>query len=98
MLDPATIIDFIFSALAQLSAQYPEVAWIAVLAKVFLALCGLCAIATIWMPVPRETTGVYAAVYRWVHGFALHFGQNRGAVADGKSEAVKAEVKAVTGK
>ena len=40
----------------------------------------------------------YAAVYRWVHGFALHFGQNRGAVADGKSEAVKAEVKAVTGK
>jgi len=26
MLDPATIIDFIFSALAQLSAQYPEVA------------------------------------------------------------------------
>ena len=50
------------------------------------------------MPVPRETTGAYAAVYRWVHGFALHFGQNRGAVADGKSEAVKAEVKAVTGK
>ena len=30
--------------------------------------------------------------------FAAHFGQNRGAVADGKSETVKAEVKAVTGK
>ena len=57
MLDPATIIDFIFSALAQLSAQYPEVACLTVLAKVFWALCGLCAIATIWMPVPRETTG-----------------------------------------
>ena len=29
---------------------------------------------------------------------AAHFGQNKGAVADGKSETVKAEVKAVTGK
>ena len=32
------------------------------------------------------------------HALAAHFGQNKGAVADGKSETVKAEVKAVTGK
>ena len=40
----------------------------------------------------------YAAVYRWAHAFAAHVGQNRGAVADGRSETVQAEVKAVTGK
>ena len=50
------------------------------------------------MPVPKELTGLYAAFYRWTHALAAHFGQNRGAVADGKSETVKAEVKAVTGK
>ena len=50
------------------------------------------------MPVPKEQTGLYAAFYRWTHALAAHFGQNRGAVADGKSETVKAEVKAVTGK
>ena len=49
-------------------------------------------------PVPKEQTGLYAAFYRWTHALAAHFGQNRGAVADGKSETVKAEVKAVTGK
>lgn len=54
--------------------------------------------ATIWMPAPAETAGVYAVIYRWVHALALHFGQNRGAVADGKSETVQAEVRAVTGK
>lgn len=97
MLDPATIIDFIFG----IGAAFGAVSRGGLDCRTgegILALCGLCAIATIWMPVPRETTGAYAAVYRWVHGFALHFGQNRGAVADGKSEAVKAEVKAVTGK
>lgn len=56
------------------------------------------AVATVWMPVPKETAGPYAAVYRWAHAFAAHFGQNRGAVADGRSETVQAEVKAVTGK
>ena len=50
------------------------------------------------MPVPKETAGVYAVFYRWTHALAAHFGQNKGAVADGKSETVKAEVKAVTGK
>ena len=50
------------------------------------------------MPVPKEPAGLYAAVYRWAHALAAHFGQNKGAVADGKSETVKAEVKAVTGK
>ena len=53
---------------------------------------------TVWMPVPKGTAGPYAAVYRWAHAFAAHFGQNRGAVADGRSETVQAEVKAVTGK
>lgn len=86
------VIEFLFSALAQLAAQYPDAAWLAV------ALCGLCAVATVWMPVPKETAGPYAAVYRWAHAFAAHFGQNRGAVADGRSETVQAEVKAVTGK
>ena len=78
-----TVIDFIFSTLAGLAAQYPEASW---------------TVATVWLPVPKETTGLYAAVYRWAHALAAHFGQNKGAVADGRSETVKAEVKAVTGK
>ena len=88
----ATVIDFILSTLMGLSAQYPDAAWLVT------ALCGLCAVATAWMPVPKETEGLYAVFYRWAHALAAHFGQNRGAVADGKSETVKAEVKAVTGK
>ena len=63
-----------------------------------MTVCGLCSVASIWMPVPKEATGFYAAMYRWVHALALHFGQNKGALADGKSETVRAEVKAVTGK
>ncbi|MFQ8889027.1 MAG: hypothetical protein ACLR7Z_12460 [Bilophila wadsworthia] len=42
--------------------------------------------------------GAVCRRYRWAHAFAAHFGQNRGAVADGRSETVQAEVKAVTGK
>ena len=94
----ATVIDFILATLAQLSVQYPDAAWIVTVLSVVMTVCGLCAVVTVWMPVPKETTGAYAAVYRWVHAFAAHFGQNKGAVADGKSETVKAEVKAVTGK
>ena len=94
----ATVIDFIFSTLMSLSAQYPDAAWLAVAMSVLMTVCGLCAVATAWMPVPKETEGLYAAFYRWTHALAAHFGQNRGAVADGKSETVKAEVKAVTGK
>ena len=56
------VIDFLFSALAQLAAQYPDAAWLAVALSAVMTVCGLCA------------------------------------VADGKSETVKAEVKAVTGK
>ena len=92
------VIDFLFSALAQLAAQYPDAAWLAVALSVVMTVCGLCAVATVWMPVPKEPTGLYAVFYRWTHAFAAHFGQNKGAVADGKSETVKAEVKAVTGK
>ena len=94
----SAMIDFLFSALAQLAAQYPDAAWIVTALSVVMTVCGLCAVVTVWMPVPKETTGAYAAVYRWVHAFAAHFGQNKGAVADGKSPAVQSEVKAVTGK
>ena len=73
-----TVIDFILSTLAQLSAQYPDAAWIITALSVLMTVCGLCAVATVWMPVPKETTGAYAAVYRWVHAFAAHFGQNKG--------------------
>ena len=90
----ATVIDFILSTLMSLSAQYPDAAWLVTALSVVMTVCGLCAVATVWMPVPKEPAGLYAAVYRW----AAHFGQNKGAVADGKSETVKAEVKAVTGK
>lgn len=93
-----TVIEFIFSTLTSLAAQYPEATWIGVVLAVLLSICGVSAVATIWMPAPAETTGAYAAIYRWVHALAAHFGQNKGAVADGKSETVKAEVKAVTGK
>lgn len=92
------VIDFLFSALAQLAAQYPDAAWLVTALSVVMTVCGLCAVATVWMPVPKEPTGLYAVFYRWVHALAAHFGQNKGAVADGKSETVKAEVKAVTGK
>ena len=94
----ATVIDFIFSTLTSLAGQYPDAAWLVTALSVVATLCGLCAVATIWMPAPKETTGAYAAVYRWVHALALHFGQNKGAVADGKSPVVQAEVRAVTGK
>ena len=94
----AAVIEFLFSALAQLAAQYPDAAWLAVALSAVMTVCGLCAVATVWMPVPKGTAGPYAAVYRWAHAFAAHFGQNRGAVADGRSETVQAEVKAVTGK
>ena len=93
-----TVIDFIFSTLASLAAQYPTATWIGILIAVLSSFCGLCAVATVWLPVPAETTGAYAALYRWVHALALHFGQNKGALADAKSEFVQYEVKAVTGK
>ena len=93
-----TVIDFIFSTLTSLAAQYPDAAWIVTALSVVMTVCGLCAVATVWMPVPKEQTGLYAVFYRWAHALAAHFGQNKGAVAYGKSETVKAEVKAVTGK
>ena len=94
----ATVIDFILSTLMSLSAQYPEAAWIITALSVLMTVCGLCAVATVWMPVPKETTGAYAAVYRRVQAFAAQFGQNKGSVADRKTPDVQSEVKAVTGK
>ena len=93
-----TVIDFIFSTLAGLAAQYPEASWIVTVIAVLMSLCGVAAVATVWLPVPKETTGAYAVVYRWAHALAAHFGQNKGALADGKSENVQSEVKSVTGK
>lgn len=94
----STIIEFLFSTLSTLASQYPDAAWVGTAVAVLLSICGVCSVLTIWLPVPSKTTGVYAIVYRVVHGFAAHFKQNKGAVADGNSEAVKSEVNAVTGK
>ena len=92
-----TVIDFLFSTLASLAAQYPDTKWIAVALGVLMTVCGLCSVASIWIPAPKETTGLYAAMYRWVHALALHSGQNKGPLADGKSDTVIDEVTAVTG-
>ena len=46
------VIEFLFSALAQLAAQYPDAAWLAVALSAVMTVCGLCAVATVWMPVP----------------------------------------------
>lgn len=93
-----TVIDFLFSTLASLAAQYPEASWIVTAVAVLMSLCGVAAVATIWLPVPKETTGAYAVFYRWAHALAAHFGQNRGAVADGKAPEVQQAVKQVMGK
>lgn len=93
-----TIIDFIFSTLQSLATQYPDATWIGVVLGVILSICGVSAVATMWMPAPSQTTGVYAAVYRWVHALAGHFAQNKGALADAKSAEVQQAVKQVTGK
>lgn len=93
-----SVISFVLSTLQSLAAQYPDAAWIGITLGVVLSLCGVAAIATMWMPVPTQTTGVYAAVYRWVHALAGHFAQNKGAQADGNSLEVKQAVKSVTGK
>ena len=61
----ATVIDFIFSTLMSLSAQYPDAAWLVTALSVVMTVCGLCAVATVWMPVPKEQTGRYAVFYRW---------------------------------
>ena len=37
------VIDFLFSALAQLAAQYPDAAWLAVALSAVMTVCGLCA-------------------------------------------------------
>lgn len=94
----ATVIDFILSTLMSLSAQYPDAAWLVTAVAVLMSLCGVAAVATIWLPVPKGTSGAYAAFYRWTHALAAHFGQNKGAVADGKAPEVQQAVKQVMGK
>lgn len=93
-----SIVSFVISTLQSLSSQYPDTAWIGVVLGVVFSICGVAAVVTMWLPVPSQTTGVYAAVYRWLHALAGHFSQNKGAVADAKSSAVQQAVKQVTGK
>lgn len=93
-----TIIELFISTLQDLATQYPDATWISIVLGALLTLCGVAAIATMWMPTPSQTTGVYAAIYRWVHALAAHFAQNKGAKADGNSVEVKQAVKQVTGK
>lgn len=93
-----TVVDFMISTIQSLAAQYPDATWIGVVLGVMLSICGVAAVATMWMPAPSQTTGVYAAVYRWVHALAGHFAQNKGALADAKSAEVQSAVQQVTGK
>ena len=93
-----SIISFVITMLQEISAQYPDTAWISVVMCVVLSVCGVAAVVTMWLPVPSQTTGVYAVFYKWMHALAGHFVQNKGAVADAKSCEVKKAVKAVTGK
>ena len=93
-----TVVDFLISTIQSLAEQYPDATWVGVLLGVLLSICGVAAVATMWMPAPSESTGVYAALYRRVHALAGHFAQNKGALADAKTAEVQQAVKAVTGK
>ena len=42
----ATVIDFIFSTLMSLSAQYPDAAWLVTALSVVMTVCGLCAVVS----------------------------------------------------
>ena len=93
-----SIISFVITTLQEISAQYPDTAWIGVVLAVILSICGVAAVVTMWLPAPSESTGVYAALYRGVHALAGHFAQNKGALADAKAPEVQQAVKQVTGK
>ena len=92
-----TVVDFLISTIQSLAQQYPDATWIGVLLGVLLSICGVAAVVTMWLPAPSESTGVYAALYRWVHALAGHFAQNKGALADAKAPEVQQAVKQVTG-
>ena len=93
-----SIIEFVLTTIQNLAAQYPDATWISIGMGVLLSICGVAAIATMWMPAPTQTTGAYAVIYRLVHALAAHFAQNKGAKADGSDPAVKSAVRQVTGK
>ena len=88
-----TIVDFLISTIQGLAEQYPDATWVGIILGVVLSVCGVAAVATMWMPAPSESTGVYATLYRWVHALASHFAQNKGALADAKSAEVQQAVK-----
>ena len=92
-----SIVAFIFDSIAKLAELYPEAGWIALVATIMLTLCGVASVATIWMPVPTETSGWYYTMYKWLHALAAHYKQNKGAKADGSTYEVKHAVRQVMG-
>lgn len=93
-----SIVAFIFDSISKLAELYPEASWIALVATIMLTLCGIASVATIWMPVPKETSGWYYTMYKWLHALAAHYSQNKGAKADGATPEVKAAVRKVMDK
>lgn len=93
-----TVIEFLLSTFQELAGQYPDAAWISVVLGMLFSVCGVAAVVTIWLPAPSQTSGWYAALYRWLHALAGHVAQNRGAQADADAPEVKKAVRAVTGK
>lgn len=93
-----SIISLVFSTLSNLVDSYPDAGWAVVVTTVLLTVCGLASVATMWMPVPTETTGWYHMLYSWLHALAAHYNQNVGAKADGSASEVKAAVRKVMDK
>lgn len=93
-----SIVAFIFDSISKLAELYPEASWVALIATILLTLCGIASVATIWMPAPKETSGWYYTLYKWLHALAAHYSQNSGAKADGAAPEVKAAVSKVMDK
>ena len=93
-----TVVEFLSCTVESLAERWPAATWRGVVVGVSRSSCGVAAVGTRWRPATSQTTGVYAAVYRWVHALAGHFAQNKGALADAKSAEVQSAVQQVTGK
>lgn len=93
-----SIVAFIFDSISKLAELYPEASWAALIGTILLTLCGISSVATIWMPAPKETSGWYYTLYKWLHALAAHYQQNKGAKADGAAPEVKAAVSKVMDK
>ena len=93
-----SIVAFIFDSISKLAELYPEAGWVALIATILLTLCGIASVATIWLPAPKETSGWYYTLYKWLHALAAHYSQNKCARADGATPEVKAAVSRVMDK